>query len=49
MDLGNQNLSPRDMTAGTTGEKPGRGVMSEKQFVKLGGLELNTQEIFYDK
>ena len=23
--------------------------MSEKQFVKLGGLELNTSEIFYDK
>ena len=23
--------------------------MSEKQFVKLGPLELNTSEIFYDK
>ena len=44
-DLGN-NMSPRDMTAG---EKRGRGVMSEKQFVKLEGLELSTSEIFYDK
>ena len=47
-DLTN-NLSPRELTCGATGEKPGRGVMSEKQFVKLGGLELNTSEIFYEK
>ena len=23
--------------------------MSEKQFVKMGGLELSTSEVFYDK
>ena len=38
-------MSPRDLTA----EKRNRNVLSEKQFVKLGGLELSSSEVFYDK
>ena len=35
------------MTAGPSDKH--KNIMSEKQFVKLGGLELSTAEIVYDK